>query len=62
MAWVPVEGVCVLPKLNQVTCPFAFPIHRCDDAVQGIDIEAKYFIYVYMDSGYWKIVSEEEAH
>ena len=48
-------------KLNQVTCPFNFPIPRCDDAVQDIDTEENYFIAVDMDIGYWKLVAEEEA-
>ena len=30
-------------RLNQVTKPFAFPIPRCDDAVDAIDTEAKFF-------------------
>ena len=46
-------------KLNQITCPFAFPITFCDDAVQDIDTEAKYFIYMDMDSGYWQVVAED---
>ena len=29
-------------KLSQVTRKFAFPIPRCDDSVQYIDIEAKF--------------------
>ena len=37
MASVPVEGVCVLPKPNQVTCPFYFPINFCDNEVQDIE-------------------------
>ena len=45
-------------KMNQVTRPFAFPIPRCDDAVQDIDTEAMYFISVYMESGYWQVVAE----
>ena len=61
MARVPVETACVLPKLNQVTRPFIFPIPRCDDSVQYIDIEANYFIAVDMDSGYWQVVAEEES-
>ena len=48
-------------KLNQVTRPFTFPIPLCDDSVQDIDTEEKYFISVYMDSGYWQVVAEEEA-
>ena len=48
-------------KLNQVTWPFTFPIPRCDDAVQDIDIEDKYFIAVDMDSGYWQVLAKEGA-
>ena len=47
-------------KLNQVTRPFTVSIPLCDDALQDIDTEAKYFISVYMDSGHWQVVSEEE--
>ena len=46
-------------KLNQVIIQFAFPIYRCDDAMQDIDTETKYFIPVYMGSGYWQVVVEE---
>ena len=45
-------------KMNQVTCPFTFPILRCDDAVQDIDTEAKSFIDAETDSGYWQVVVE----
>ena len=48
-------------KLNQVIHPFAFPIPCCDDAVQDIVTEAKYFIAVEKDIGHWKVVSEEET-
>ena len=48
-------------RLNQVTKPFVFPIPRCDDAVEDIDTEARYFIAVDMDSGYWQVVAEKEA-
>ena len=48
-------------KLNEVTKSLNLPIPHCDDAVQDIDTEAKYFISVDMDSGYWKVVVEEEA-
>ena len=61
MARVPVGDVCFLPKLNQVTRQFAFPITICDDLVQAINSEEKYFIAVYMDSGYWQVLEEEEA-
>ena len=48
-------------KLNQVTRPFTFHILSCNDSVQNIDTEAKYFISVYMDSEYLQVVAEEEA-
>ena len=48
-------------RLNQLTKPFAFPIPRCDDAVEDIDTEAKYFIVIDLDSGYWQVVAEKEA-
>ena len=48
-------------KLNHITRPFTFPILFCDDAVQDIEKEAKCFIAVDMDSGYWKVVAEEEV-
>ena len=33
-------GMCVsCHKLNQFTRPFTFPIPRCDDSLQDIDIE-----------------------
>ena len=48
-------------KLNQVTRPFTLPILRCDDAVKDIDAKAKYYIAVYMDRGYWQVVTEEDA-
>jgi hypothetical protein len=48
-------------KLNQVTKPFAFPIPRCDDAVEEIGPYAKFFIAFDLDSGYWQIASDMEA-
>ena len=45
-------------KLNQFTRPFAFPITFCCGAVQYIDMEENYFITVYMDIHYWKVVEE----
>ena len=47
--------------MNQVTCPFNLPIPFCDDTVQDIDTEAKYFVAVDTDSDYWQVVAEEEA-
>ena len=48
--------------LNQVTGPFDFTIHRCDDAVQDIETEAKNFIAVDIDSGHWQVLAEDKAH
>ena len=48
-------------KLNQFTCPFTFPIPRCDGAVQDINPEANYFIAVDKYSGYQQVVEEEEV-
>ena len=58
---VTVEAVFFLSKLNQVTSPFSFPFPYCYDAVQDISTEAKYFITVNIDSGYWQVVAEEES-
>ena len=45
--------LCVSYKnLNQITCPFAFSIPYCDDAVQDIHTEAMFLIAMYIDSGY----------
>ena len=41
--------------------PFTFPIPRCNDAVKDIDLEARYFISINMDLGYWQIPAEEEV-
>ena len=46
-------------KLNQFTWPLTFPLPFCDDLVHGIDTEAKYFIAVYIYSGYWQVLAEE---
>ena len=48
-------------KTNQVTRPFTFPIPLCDDSVQEINTEEKYFIAVDMDSGYWQVMEEYGA-
>ena len=45
-------------KLNQVSLPFTFPVPRFDDAAQGINTEARYFISVDMGNGYWQVVTE----
>jgi RNase H-like domain found in reverse transcriptase/Integrase zinc binding domain/Reverse transcriptase (RNA-dependent DNA polymerase) len=44
-------------KLNAITRPFAFPIIRCDDAVQAIG-DRKFYITMDLDSGYWQIEAE----
>ena len=49
-------------KLNQVTHPFTFPKPLCDDALQDIDTKSRYFIAVDMDSVYWQVATEKEAH
>ena len=48
-------------RLTQVTRPFAFLAPGCDDELQDIDTEASYFIYLYMYSGYFQVVVEEDA-
>ena len=48
-------------KLNQVTRPYAFPIPRCNDAVEDIDTEAKFFIAIDLDSGYWQVSAAKKA-
>ena len=40
-------------RVNQVTCTFNFPTPRCYDALKYIDTEAKCFIVLDMDIGYW---------
>ena len=55
-------GICVShQKLSQVTRPLTFPIPRSDDSVQDINKEAKYFIAVDTNIGYFQVVSEEET-
>ena len=47
-------------QLNAVTRPFTFPIVRCDDAVKAIG-DAKYYITMDLDSGYWQIKVEDSS-
>ena len=49
-------------KLNQATRQFTLPIPLYDDTVQDIYSEARYFIDMDMNSGYWKLVMKEEAY
>ena len=48
-------------KLDYVAFPLSSPITCCDDAVQKLDTELNYFISVYIYSGYWKVLSEEDV-
>ena len=48
-------------RLTQVTLPFSFLAPGCGDELQDIDTEASYFIYLYMYSGYFQVVVEEDA-
>ena len=41
-------------KLNAITRPFRYPIRCCDDAILEIG-DAKFFIKMDLDSGYWQI-------
>jgi len=38
-----------------------FPIPRCDDAVSEIGPDAKYFLSMDLDAGYWQVRVEEES-
>ena len=46
-------------RLNQITRPFAFPIRRCDDAVSDIGPQARWYISVDQDSGFWQMLLEK---
>ena len=48
-------------KLNAITKPFQYPIPRCDDAVEEIDTQARYFISIDLDSGYWQVRASKNA-
>jgi len=47
-------------KINAVTRPFTVPIIRCDDAVKEIG-NAKFYITMDLDSGYWQICCEDSS-
>ena len=47
--------------MNQVTRPFSFSIPCLYDKVKDINTEAKYFIDVGMETGYWNVMAEGEA-
>ena len=48
-------------RLNPITIPYALPIPRCNNAVEEIDTEVRYFIAIDLELGYWQVVSEPEA-
>ena len=47
-------------KLNAVTRPVKYPIRRCDDAILQIG-EARFFIKMDLDSGYWQIPVHKDS-
>eukprot|EP00957_Ditylum_brightwellii_P063050 4785473-Ditylum_brightwellii.AAC.1 len=54
-------GLCVLyRKLNQVTRPFAFPIPRCNNTIDGFNPSTRIFIAINTDLGYWQVVAKED--
>ena len=46
-------------RLNQVTCPYAYPMPRCDDAVDEIPPSMMHFASFDLATGYWQIVAAE---
>ena len=48
-------------KLNQVTRPFTYPVPRCDEAVLDIGPNAKCFLSMDLDAGYWQIELEQHS-
>jgi hypothetical protein len=52
--------LCVLyRRLNQVTCPYAYPMPQCDDAVDEIPPSMTHFASFDLATGYWQIVAAE---
>ena len=50
--------LCVSYRLlNQVTCPYAYPMPRCDDAVDEIPPGMMYFVSFDLATGYWQILA-----
>ena len=58
---VPVEAVYILPKTEPCYLSLELIITLFDYEAQDIETEAIYFIDVYIDSGYWKVLAEEDA-
>ena len=48
-------------SLNAITRPFAFHAQRCDDAVDLIPCDAKYFISLDLKWGYWQLKLHEAS-
>jgi hypothetical protein len=46
-------------RLNQATCPYAYPVPRCDDAVDEIPSGMMYFVSFDLATGYWQILAEK---
>jgi hypothetical protein len=44
-------------RLNQVTCPYAYPMPRCDDAVDEIPPGMMFFVSFDLATGYWQIIA-----
>jgi hypothetical protein len=44
-------------RLNQVTCPYAYPMPRCDDALDGILPGMMFFVSFDLATEYWQIVA-----
>jgi hypothetical protein len=43
--------------LNQVTCPYTYPMPRCDDELDGIPPGMIFFVSFDLATGYWQIVA-----
>jgi hypothetical protein len=44
-------------RLNQVTCPYAYPMPRCNDAVDDIPPGMMFFVSFDVAAGYWQIIA-----
>jgi hypothetical protein len=60
--WEYIWRLCVsYQALNQITKPFTFPIHQCDDAAHAIG-SACYIIKLDMQKGYWQVYLAKGSH
>jgi hypothetical protein len=48
-------------RLSQVTCPYAYPIPRCDDAVDEIPPGMMFFVSFDLATGYWQIIASTDT-